>query len=72
MFLHDFSPAPGGKPDFVNDFNALRATVKPRKCNDFNHLAMSTQNLAGKVNVTTRLFAYHSAHQRQWKCDVVK
>jgi len=72
LFLLPFFAAPGAKPDFVNDFNALRPTIKPRKLNDFNDLAVSIENLAGKVNVTTRLFWGDSARQRQWKCDRVK
>ena len=41
----------GAKPDFVNENNALRATLKPLKFNLFNRLVMSSENLRGKVNV---------------------
>jgi hypothetical protein len=52
---------PGREPHFVNENNALRATVKPSKCNDFNHLVMSIENLRGILNVMRMA----SARQRQ-------
>ena len=43
---------PGRKPDFVNENNALCATVKPTKFNEYNHLVLSRENLRAILNPT--------------------